>query len=160
MMRHALPWLCALLVLPTVAAIEQQHTIYLHEYSGGLHVVPEQIHAKVGDVLRLTVVNQGASPHNFLVCGDGANPLEKCDDRWGFTGMLQANASAPVTATVKESGTFDYYCYIPGHKGAGMGGKLTVADEETKKTPSLAVAPLMGAAIAVLLLARRRRDVV
>lgn len=157
MMRRALLLAFALLLLaPSVGAVEQEHTVYLHEYSGGLHIVPEQIHANVGDVLKLTITNEGQSPHNFMLCGDGETPLEKCDDRWGFTGMIAANGSAAVTATVKTAGTFDYYCYIAGHKGAGMAGKLVVAGEEKNKTPSIGAPALLAILGTAALVGTRR----
>lgn len=156
-MTRRLLALCLLLaLLPTAAAVEREVSVYLHEYSGGLHLVPERLQARVGDVLRITVLNQGASPHNLLVCGDAPSPREACDERWGFTGLLDANESAPLTATLPRAGTFHYWCYVPGHKGAGMSGELVVVGEETHKTPGLALAPIMAALLVAPLLRRTR----
>lgn len=158
-MTRTLPVLAFLLLLvPTALAVEQEHQVHLHEYSGGFHIIPEQIVAKVGDVLKLTVINTGESPHNLLVCGDGAKPQESCADRWGFTGMIASNETATMQATVKESGTFEYYCYIAGHKGAGMTGILQVACEGGGKSiPALPVGIALAAA-AIAVLAWRRRS--
>ena len=155
-MRIALVILAlGLALVPTALAAEYEHTVYLHEYSAGLHIVPEQINAKVGDTLKLTVVNQGASPHNFLVCGDGEDFDEACSDRWGFTGMIEPNATAPVTVEVKEAGRFDYYCYVPGHKGAGMAGTLVVSGGAQEKS-SVPLGPIALAALGAAALALRR----
>lgn len=143
-----------LALTPTALAAEYEHTVYLHEYEGGLHIVPEQINAKVGDTLKLTVLNQGTSPHNFLVCGDGEDFDEACSDRWGFTGMIEPNQTAPVTVEVQKAGRFDYYCYVPGHKGAGMAGTLVVTGGEEKS--SVPLGPLALVALGAVAVAMRR----
>ena len=155
------PLTAALMVLVAApAAIAQaeptEHSVYLHEFSGGLHLVPEQINARVGDVLRFTVTNQGASPHNFLVCGDGTSPLEKCDERWGFTAMIPPNGTAVTTVNVTKAGTFDYYCYVPGHKSGGMSGTLVVEGEKKQGVPALPVVLVLSAATASALWRARR----
>ena len=158
MIRPVLMAAAALVLIPAAGAAQQQHTVFLHEYSGGFHIVPEQIHAKVGDIVALTIENDGTSVHNFLVCGDGTSPLEKCDDRWGFTGMIEPNATARVTVTAKKAGTFDYYCYIPGHKGGGMKGQLVVQEASAAKNevPAPAIGALAGLLVVAALIGRRR----
>lgn len=155
--------LLALLALAAAAAPAAaqervtEHTIYLHEFTGGLHVQPERIHARVGDTLNVTVVNSGATPHNLVFCGDGTTHVERCEKRWAFTGMIPASQSASVTLRVEEEGTFDYYCDIPGHKSGGMGGQLIVQGDAAKKTVPAPGLALVAAALAgALLLARRR----
>lgn len=151
-----IPLLALLAAAPTAAAAVQEHAIYLHEYSGGLHIVPEVIHAEVGDTLRVTVHNQGASPHNLRFCGDPAGPMESCRDVWAFTGMIPPNGTAPMTVDVKKAGTFDYYCYIAGHKGGGMAGQLIVeGGAEEKSAPAAPLAALLAALVAVAFLRRR-----
>lgn len=146
-----------LALVPTAGAEEVEHIVYLHEYSGGLHIVPETITAKVGDTLKVTVVNEGRSPHNLIFCGDGTSPLEKCNERWAFTANIPAGESAPLTVTLTKAGTFDYYCDIPGHKSGGMTGVLTVQGEPEKRSvpPPGLVAAALAAAAAALVLRRR-----
>ena len=141
------------------AATQYEHTVFLHEYSGGLHIVPEQINAKVGDTLSLTVLNQGASPHNLRVCGDTPpKPSIDCGESWGQTPYnIAPNASAPLTVEVTKAGTFEYYCFVPGHKGAGMVGTLMVEGEEKNGMPALGV-PIVLALVLALALARRSRS--
>lgn len=151
-------FLALLLLPPTALAAEAEHIVYLHE--NPLHALPEVIHARVGDTLRITVENpesEGKTVHNFMVCGDGRDFSEACDDRWGFTGIIQPGANALVTIVAKKAGTFDYYCYIAGHKSGGMIGQLVVEGDAAKKG-------LPGAPFAAILLAlgalafvRRRR---
>lgn len=157
-MRPALLALVGLaLAAPAVSAATTHHVVYLHE--NPLHALPESINAHVGETLQITIENpaaEGKTPHNFLVCGDGTNPLEKCDDRWAFTGMIQPGENATATFEAKRAGTFDYYCFIPGHKSGGMSGTLVVQSEATQKSTvplgPLALAALAGAAA---VLARR-----
>lgn len=150
--------LASLLLVPLAGAAAQEIPIFLHETAGGLHLVPEIVNAKVGDTLKFTVTNSGESPHNFKVCGDGESPLESCTDTWGFSGMIQPNATAIVSATPTKAGTFDYYCYIPGHKGAGMAGKLVVqGGAETSGIPGLPAAGTVLAVATLALFVRRTR---
>jgi plastocyanin len=158
-MRHATLLLGALLLLaaPSALAAEQEHMVYLHEYEGGLHIVPEQINARVGDTLRFTVRNEGQSPHNLVMCGDGEEFESKCDERWAFTPLIQANASAPMSFEVKEAGRFEYYCYIAGHKSGGMSGVLVVQGEaQPKNAVSWGPVALAGLAVAAALAMRRK----
>lgn len=149
--------LLAALLAPLASAAEVEHTIYLHEYSGGLHILPETINANVGDTLKVTVVNQGQSPHNLLFCSDGASPLEKCDKPWGVSRMIPAGESAPLVVELDKPGTFDYYCPIAGHKSGGMTGTLVVQGEAAEKSvPGHgALAALLALVGAVLVLRRR-----
>lgn len=141
---------------PSVAA-EFEMTVYLHE--GPLHALPEEIRADVGDVLKLTIMNPeapGKGPHNFLVCGDGKKFSESCTDRWGFTGMIQPGESAPLTVTMEKAGTFEYYCFIAGHKAGGMSGDLIVQEARGEKK-GLPMGPLALLALAGLAIITRRR---
>lgn len=151
----------ALLVAAPLAGAQAvtEHIVYLHE--NPLHALPEVINARVGETIQFTVENPEApdkTPHNFLVCGDGKKPQESCDDRWGFTGMIQPGASAVVTVDVAKAGVFEYYCYIPGHKGGGMRGELVVTgDESSKGVPAPALGALLAALGVAALVGGRRR---
>lgn len=151
--------LFALLVAtPLALAKEMQVDVFLHEYSGGLHIVPEQVNVDVGDVVTFTVKNEGQSPHNLLVCGDAIGPSNDCADAWGRIGMIPPAETRPLQFTAAKAGTFEYWCYVPGHKGAGMKGTLVVAGESTseeKDVPGVGLAALLGVA-AALAIGRRR----
>lgn len=161
-MRAAILALALLLAMPLALAQDaREHAIYLHDQgsagpdaTGRLHLVPEIIRAELGDTLRFLVTNAGSTPHNLLMCGDGEDFDEACEEKWGFTAMLQPEETATLTFEAKKPGRFDYYCFIPGHK-AGMKGTLVVAGEEKNEAPlgALALCALAGAA----LLALRRR---
>lgn len=148
---------------PLAHAGTYEHTIYLHEYSGGLHIVPEQINARVGDTLVFSVVNQGASSHNLRVCGDSPpSPSSECQQSWGQTKFnIAPNETVTLTIeNVAKAGTFEYYCFVPGHKGGGMVGELVVQGEggskEKSGVPGFGVA-LLAIAAGIALAARRAR---
>lgn len=137
-----------------------EHTVYLHEYSGGLHIVPEEINARVGDTLVLNVLNQGATSHNLRVCGDSPPaPSSECKESWGQTKFSIAPSETTLLTieAIAKAGTFEYYCYIPGHKSGGMVGELRVqGGEEKGGIPGLGAAGLATAAALAVLLRRAR----
>ena len=74
--------------------------------------------AKGGKVI-LEVTNAGKIAHALNIeeaAGDGKD-VE--------SGTISPGSSKTVTAAIKP-GTYEWYCPIPGHKAAGMEGKITV----------------------------------
>jgi uncharacterized cupredoxin-like copper-binding protein len=63
------------------------------------------------------VSNQGKFSHDLAIDGPGVSDK---------TSEISAGGSAKLTVTLK-SGTYDFYCSIPGHKAAGMDQKVTVS---------------------------------
>jgi uncharacterized cupredoxin-like copper-binding protein len=61
--------------------------------------------------------NEGKFPHDLAIEGPGVSDK---------TSEIPAGDSAKLTVTLK-SGTYDFYCSIPGHKSAGMDQKVTVS---------------------------------
>jgi uncharacterized cupredoxin-like copper-binding protein len=61
--------------------------------------------------------NQGKFPHDLAIDGPGVKTK---------TSEIAAGSSAKLTVTLK-SGTYDFYCSLPGHKQAGMDQKVTVS---------------------------------
>ena len=62
------------------------------------------------------VANDGKIEHDLVVKGNGVNAK---------TPTIAPGKSAMLNVDLKP-GTYDVYCSIPGHKQAGMEGKLTV----------------------------------
>ena len=63
------------------------------------------------------VANKGKIEHDLVVTGPG-----------GKKGTPTIAPGSNATLTVKlEKGSYDFYCSIPGHKGAGMDQKVTVS---------------------------------
>ncbi len=91
------------------AAAAQDVTVTMHD----IYFDPAEFTIPADTPVKVTLPNQGAAPHDFSIDALGisvtVNP--------GETGEVTINAPA---------GEYEYYCNIPGHKEAGMVGKLTV----------------------------------
>lgn len=72
---------------------------------------PEVIEAERGETVVISFQNSGT--HTFTI------------DELGINESL-SGGSTTVEFTSRESGTFEFYCAIPGHKEQGMIGVLTV----------------------------------
>ena len=89
--------------------------------AGGVTLALEDIHFSVNEITIaansqavITIVNQGATVHNFNV--DALNI---------HTGDLLPGATTSVTIKAK-AGDYTYYCNIPAHEAAGMVGTLHI----------------------------------
>jgi plastocyanin len=71
--------------------------------------------AKAGKV-QLDSKNASSTPHDISLQGGGLNVHGK---------IVQNGATSTVSVTLKP-GTYTFYCSVPGHRQAGMQGKLTV----------------------------------
>jgi uncharacterized cupredoxin-like copper-binding protein len=84
---------------------------------GALKFNTTSLQAKSGTVtLQMTNPSSTGIQHGIAVEGNGV-------DQDGP--IVAAGKTSTVTATLKK-GTYTFYCPVPGHKQAGMEGKLTV----------------------------------
>jgi uncharacterized cupredoxin-like copper-binding protein len=85
--------------------------------TNGLAFDRKTLSAKAGKVT-LTMDNgsSNAQQHGIAVEGKGVDKDGK---------VVQPGGTSTVTVTLKP-GTYEFYCPVPGHKQAGMEGKLTV----------------------------------
>jgi uncharacterized cupredoxin-like copper-binding protein/uncharacterized membrane protein YhaH (DUF805 family) len=67
-----------------------------------------------GDVLGLYVENKDETAHSFDI------------DSLGIHVQIPANATVLVAIKPSGAGTLEFYCAIPGHRAAGMGGSIDV----------------------------------
>lgn len=80
----------------------------------GLAFEPSQVTVAAGEVT-VELTSQPAAPHTFTI--------EELGDRE----VVQADAGETARGTIElEPGTYTYYCSVPGHRQAGMEGRLTV----------------------------------
>jgi manganese oxidase len=77
---------------------------------------PSPIQANAQD--RLDVTNTGSAEHNLIVRGTAVGTSDLAP---GATEMLDLSSLSP--------GTYEIFCDIPGHEGAGMVGSLTIGGE-------------------------------
>lgn len=75
---------------------------------------PNAIEVAAGAKLKLTLANKGTIEHDFTI------------DSLGFKVHAAIGTSETATTAALTAGVYDFYCSIPGHKEAGMTGKLTV----------------------------------
>jgi len=73
--------------------------------------------ARTGETVRITIVNGELMVHDVT--------LEKLNVR--SAQILDKGATSSVTFKAKDSDT--YYCSLPGHRAAGMEGRLEVSDQ-------------------------------
>ena len=102
---------------------------------------PSIVEVPMGHRVKLTLVNDGRVEHDVEIAGVPAENIEVMDgverhERLGgglhHEGVVAAHAEPGTTATVMftvtEAGEYDFACTIPGHKEAGMVGKLVVTE--------------------------------
>ncbi|GGZ56973.1 hypothetical protein GCM10008101_08080 [Lysobacter xinjiangensis] len=71
-----------------------------------------------GKVVQINLVNGDGALHDIAV-PDFAAKSDQLSDK---------GASTTIVFRATKAGTFEYYCTLPGHKAAGMVGKLIVGD--------------------------------
>jgi uncharacterized cupredoxin-like copper-binding protein len=121
---------------PTV----QQVTVQASEFKYD----PAQITVKAGQLVRLTLKNAGTVDHELEITGLSPKDLtidqsqagtipdaeknEAADDaQKGLVHLYTApNGTSIVQFTPQQTGTFEFFCGIAGHKDSGMVGKLIV----------------------------------
>lgn len=68
-----------------------------------------------GDVVNVTLTNTGMEPHDFTLQGYNLK-----------TKVLSSGQSDSIIFKADMTGTFTYYCSVPGHKDIGMEGQFVV----------------------------------
>ena len=81
--------------------------------------VNPDLKAKVGDTLNIKLTSGEGAEHDISFPDFNATSEHVSG---------QGN-SVTLSFTVDQAGTFPYFCTLPGHRQAGMEGKLLVADE-------------------------------
>ncbi len=87
-------------------------------------MVNPTLNIQPGDVVEITVIDNDGLLHDLTI------------DEFGVsTGQLTSQGmQKTVRFTVTDAGTFIYYCSIPGHRQAGMFGKLVVGSPTSNAT--------------------------
>jgi plastocyanin len=73
------------------------------------------LEAKAGKVT-ITMDNPSDIPHAVAIEGNGVD----------VDGKTVGKGKKSIASADLKPGTYDFYCPVPGHKAAGMKGKLTV----------------------------------
>ncbi|WP_235893579.1 copper-containing nitrite reductase [Cognatilysobacter lacus] len=95
--------------------------------------VDPDLHVPEGKVVQITLVNSDGALHDITVPDFGA----KSDQLSG------KGAATTIVFRANKAGTFEYFCSLPGHKAAGMVGKLIVGDvkQETSTAADISQDP-------------------
>ena len=88
--------------------------------------VNPDLHVPENAVVQINVINGDGAIHDIAVPEFGA----KSDH---FTGQ---GSSTAIVFRANKNGTFEYLCTLPGHKAAGMFGKLIVGDQQEQAASS------------------------
>lgn len=74
---------------------------------------PENISVKAGEKVKINFKNSGRAPHNLII------------EKLGIgTKTISGGQTDVVEFTVPSSGTYAFFCSVPGHRSAGMEGSL------------------------------------
>lgn len=76
---------------------------------------PASISVKAGEHIKLTFKNNGRASHNLILEGVGVG-----------TKTIGGGQTDVIEFTAPSSGTYNFFCSIPGHRTSGMEGSLNV----------------------------------
>lgn len=99
-------------------AIEQGKLVFVGDKGQIKGQVNPDLHAPAGSVVQVNLINGDGAIHDIAFPAFGADS----DD---ISGKGSATA---IVFRVTEDGTYEYLCTLPGHKAAGMVGKIIVGD--------------------------------
>lgn len=77
--------------------------------------IPEKINLKKDETVRFVFKNTGRSTHDLLIKELGIGSK-----------LIGAGKTDSFEFTASKTGTFSFYCSVPGHAEAGMKGELVV----------------------------------
>lgn len=108
--------------------------VVMREGDGKMIFVPNQVQVKRGEQIRFVIENSGFLTHEFVLANTADNlkhaalmqkyPDMEHDDPNGKT--LQPAAKTEMLWRFTKAGEFEFACLIPGHREAGMLGKIVV----------------------------------
>lgn len=100
---------------------------------------PDEIHAQVGETVRLLLVNEGVALHDITAeefHGDAeaigseshsdSTVGEGHDDGGAFHAAANAGETVELVFVAEEAGEFPLFCSVPGHRELGMTATLVV----------------------------------
>ena len=93
-------------------------------------VINPDLKVAEGAVVAITITNADGAMHDIAVPEFGAQSDQ----------VVGMGAATTIVFRATKSGTFEYLCTIPGHKLAGMVGKLIVGDVKEEVSTALDVA--------------------
>lgn len=87
---------------------------------------PNKLEIPVDTEVEIALMNAGVVSHNLLIVKDGEKtPNPKIPS-------VQKDEKGKMTIKFNETGNYTFYCDVPGHKQAGMTGKIRVISKAQK----------------------------
>lgn len=108
--------------------------ISMKEDDGKMLFIPDRIEVRRGEQVKFILRNNGEIQHEFMLASRAENdkhaelmkkyPDMEHDDPNGKT--LETKKTAELVWKFTKAGEFEFACLIPGHREAGMHGKVVV----------------------------------
>ena len=108
--------------------------ISIHDGKGGMGYTPQSLEVHLGEQIKFIIWNDGIYDHEFILASTADN-LKHAALMKKFPDMEHADPnaktigpynSAEILWRFSKKGTFEFSCLIPGHREAGMIGKVAV----------------------------------
>lgn len=110
-------------------AIHEGRMVFVGDSGPIKGLINPDLKVEEGAVVAITLVNGDGAMHDIALPDFGAQSDQLIGDGAATTIVFRAN----------KAGEFEYWCTIPGHKAAGMVGKLTVGDVEQVESTAINV---------------------
>jgi uncharacterized cupredoxin-like copper-binding protein len=108
--------------------------VSMREGDGTMSYEPASLQIKRGEQIKFVITNDGELPHEFVLASTADNhkhaelmkkyPDMEHDDPNGKT--VEPKKTAEIVWRFSKRGEFEFACLIPGHREAGMTGKIIV----------------------------------
>lgn len=108
--------------------------VVMREGDGKMMYIPERVEVRRGEQIRFVISNNGDLPHEFILASTEdnlkhaeqmkKNPEMEHDDPNAKT--VEPKKKAEIVWRFTKAGEFEYGCLIPGHREAGMTGRIIV----------------------------------
>jgi uncharacterized cupredoxin-like copper-binding protein len=109
------------------------NAVIVNESMESLTFGQKELTVQKGQPVKLVVANKDGQLHDLSIDKIPAKVKEEHSDMHDMGGKMpdlhvsvDAGKTGEVTFTPTEAGTYTFYCTVPGHKDAGMQGKLVV----------------------------------
>jgi uncharacterized cupredoxin-like copper-binding protein len=109
-------------------------TVTMKEGDGKMSYAPDRIEVRKGEQIRFVLKNDGELDHEFLLATTKEN-LKHAEVMKKYPDMehdepngkrLQPKGKSEILWRFTKTGEFEFSCLIPGHREAGMHGKIIV----------------------------------
>lgn len=108
-------------------AIADGKLVFISEAGPTKGQVNPDLKVAEGEVVQINLVNRDGAIHDIAIPEFNVNSDQ----------VVGKGAATAIVFRATESGTYEYLCTLPGHKAAGMVGKLIVGEEESEQASTI-----------------------